>query len=385
MRLLLTSTLVFLICVAASPAQPKPVDKKPADKKPADKKPPDKIDRPPMTTSATDVSKIDGETLEQWIAKLSSPDASLRDTALRVIPGFGVPGEKALPKIMSMMVNDADTSVRVTAIRIATMGSTTDVDKLLGTLTPNLNTLMGHTSSVLRLQATLGAGRLGARGAGCIGKLCDVIRVDQSSYEVRRAAASALANVARGDPGTGCPDVRAIHALLGALSDSALAVRADVIQALITLGPPYEPSDLDGVRKSVANRIPRETDAVQKMWLRVLLMRSDWTNTTTIKANMALLVKEMSNPKLRANAAECIGMMGREAKVALAELQSGVNSVDAPENLPFVYMCIWALGQLEGDALPALEDIKKWQNHKDNAIKSAVTEAVKRITALKKN
>jgi len=382
MRLLLIAALILSICVAASPAQPKPVDKKPADKKPAEKKPPDKMDKPPMTTSATDVSKIDGETLDQWIAKLSSPDASLRDTALRVIPNFGVPAEKALPRIMYLMINDPDTSVRVTAIRIATLGSSTDIDKTVNTLTQNLNQLMGHTSSVLRLQATLGAGRLGARGTGCIGKLCDVIRVDQSAYEVRRAAAAALSKVARGDPGTGGPDIRAIHALLGALSDSALAVRADVIQALIDLGPPAEPADVDGVRKSVANRIPRENDPVQKMWLRVLLMRTD---LTTVKANMPLIVKEMSNAKLRTNAAECIGMMGREAKVALPELQSGVNSVDAPENLPFVYMCIWALGQLEGDALPALEDIKKWQNHKDEAIKSAVREAVKRITALKKN
>src|SRR5262249_30480507 len=161
MRLLWIAALVLLICVAASPAQPKPVDKKPADKKPADKKPPDKMDKPPMTTSATDVSKIDGETLDEWIKKLSSPDASLRDTALRVIPAFGVPGEKALPKVMSMMINDTDTSVRITAIRIATMGSTTDVKKTADTLTINLNQLMGHTSSVLRLQATLGVGRLG--------------------------------------------------------------------------------------------------------------------------------------------------------------------------------------------------------------------------------
>lgn len=373
---LLTSALIFLMCVAASPAQPKPVDKKPADKKP-----PDSLAKPPMTTSATDVSKIDGETLDQWIAKLSSPDASLRDTAVRVIPAFGAPGEKALPKIIYMMVNDPDTTVRVSAIRVATTNTVTEADKILANLTTNLNQLMGHPSSVLRLQATLAAGRLGPRGVGCTVRLCDALK-DTSSYEVRRAAAASLAIVAR-DQGAGGPDVRAIHALLSALGDSALAVRADAIQSLITLGAPYDPSDLEGERKSVANRLGggRETDPVQKLWLRVLLMRLD---PSTIKANMPILIKELSNPKLRSNAAECLGLLGKEAKVALPELQKGVNLPDVPENLPFVCMCMWSVSQLEGDALPVLEDIKKWLNHKDQTVKNFAQDAVNRITGVKK-
>ena len=208
------------------------------------------------------------------------------------------------------------------------------------------------------------------------------MRVDQSAYELRRATAAALALVAKGDPqaGTG-PDVRAIHALLAALRDSALAVRAEAIQSLIALGPPAEPADLDGERKSLMNRIPGENDPAQKIWLRVLLMRLD---PSAIKVNMPLVVKELSNSKLRGTAAEALGMMGKEAKVALADLQKGVNSLYALENLPFVAMCIWALCQLEGDALPALDDIKKWVTHKDPAVKNFAQEAVNR-TQKKKN
>src|SRR5262249_49794148 len=90
--------LLLLGIVAALPAQPPPkgvgADKKPVDKKPVDKKPPaDKVPDKSTTSSMTDSAKFDGETIDQWIAKLSSPDASIRDTALRVLPTFGAPGE----------------------------------------------------------------------------------------------------------------------------------------------------------------------------------------------------------------------------------------------------------------------------------------------------
>src|SRR5713226_8517336 len=121
--------LLLLGIVAALPAQPPPkgvgADKKPVDKKPVDKKPVDKMDKS-STTSITEGSKFDGETVDQWIGKLSSPDPSIRDTALRVLPSFGAPAEKALPKIMSMMVDDVDTTVKVTAIRVMTTTSPTD-------------------------------------------------------------------------------------------------------------------------------------------------------------------------------------------------------------------------------------------------------------------
>jgi HEAT repeat protein len=237
---------------------------------------------------------------------------------------------------------------------------------------------MSHTSSVLRLQAVLGAGRLGPKGAGCTQKLCEVLRIDQSAYEVRRGAAAALSVVARGDESTG-PDTRAIHALLSALGDSALAVRADAVQALITLGPPLEPADLDGERKSILNRLPRENDPVQKIWLRVCLMRLD---PTAIKANMPLIVKELSNPKLRVTAAEAIGVMGKEAKGCLDELKKGVNSEDKPENLPFIVMCMWAASQAKGEAQSMLPDVQKWKAHKEEIVRNYATDAEKRIMGM---
>ena len=132
--LLLLVSMLLLVSVAASPAQPpKPADKKPADKKPADKKPADKMDKT-SATSATEVKNVDGETLDQWIKKLESGDASLRDTALRVVPAFGAPAEKALPKILSMMVPDT-----ITASKLRQSGSQrcvgVDADKPINTLT----------------------------------------------------------------------------------------------------------------------------------------------------------------------------------------------------------------------------------------------------------
>src|SRR5262249_19785443 len=142
------------------------------------------------------------------------------------------------------------------------------------------------------------------------------------------------------------------------------------------LGPPLDPNDLDGERKSLTNRIPRETDAAQKIWLRVCLMHLD---PAAIKANMPLLVKELSNPRLRVTAAEAIGTMGKESKSCLDELRKGINLDNTPENLPFVSMCMWAASQAKGEAKSLLPDIQKWKTHKEEVVRNYAMDAEKRI------
>jgi hypothetical protein len=366
MRWIVSALLSLFVCTATVMSQPpKGMDKKPGDK--MDKSSP---------TSATEPSMYAGETLKQWIEKLDSKDAAVRDTALRVLPTFGPAAEVALPKMIRMMVDPyEDTSVCVSAIRIVTMNSWTDKEKNHDTLVKNLNTLMVHTSSILRLQAALAAGRLDD-GTGCIAKLCDLLK-DGHSYEVRRAAALSLAAVARGTAETG-PDMRAVVSLVNCMnSDTSLVIRGEAVQSLITLGPPRFVEDWDKEKAALVARLAKETVPAQKMWLRVCLMRMD---PTMIKPNMPLVTSELNNPKIRVAAAEAIGMMGHEGKVCVKELTAGVKNVEDPENWAFAAMCMWALAQMESDAFPALGDIQKLLKHTNGDLRVYAEYAQKKIT-----
>src|SRR5712691_11635650 len=77
---------------------------------------PDKMDKPAAATIPSPITSVDGENLEQWMAKLKSPDASVRHAAIRVIPAFGTPAEKAVPIMLTMMIEDRDISVRTNAL-----------------------------------------------------------------------------------------------------------------------------------------------------------------------------------------------------------------------------------------------------------------------------
>src|SRR5258708_3574685 len=85
----LLSLFVFGVAVLSQPP-PKGLDKKSADK--MDKKSADKMDKKSADkmdkvspTSSTESTTYNGETLKQWIEKLSSPDPSIRDSALPLI------------------------------------------------------------------------------------------------------------------------------------------------------------------------------------------------------------------------------------------------------------------------------------------------------------
>src|SRR6266404_7020813 len=144
-------------------------------------------------------AEIGGKTLDEWIRVLKDPkhpehlDPSSKDAAIRVIPLFGNDAKKALPTLISMMVNEPDQTLKVSAL-IAVTSYPYDDPELIKKVVTNLETMLSSQQTAIRIQAALAAGRLGAHAKPITGSLIGALNYT-GSYEVRRAAAVALGQV----------------------------------------------------------------------------------------------------------------------------------------------------------------------------------------------
>lgn len=328
-------------------------------------------------------TEVGGESLDDWIKKLKDSDPSVRDMAIRVIPMFGDPAKKAIPTLISMMVNDNDTTVKVSALLTMTSVDVTEPEHVKKIVT-NVQTMLKHSQGAIRIQAAAAAARIGPSARITIGQLADYLIRDQSSFEVRKAGAHALGYVGRDEQNW--PDHRALLALLGAISDPALAVRVEALQSLIILGKPSSEDDTEAMRKSINARLNQksakyESDKVMQLFLRVCLMRLDEKQVT--EANLSPISSALRDPKLRMSAARALELLGKDARSKVPNLIEGLQS-DKPEDLPFVAVCLSALAAMGTDAKPAEAAVMKLTSHTNEGIKMIAKEALERIQGIKK-
>jgi HEAT repeat protein len=349
---------------------------------------------PGMPGKFTPPKEVAGESLEQWLKKLRDPnDSSNRDAAIRALPYFGDEGKQAIPAIIYMMVNDPDFAVRVSALIVLTTNiNSLEPKKQIPQVVTNLNALMIHPDGSIKYQAVLGIARMGILAADnptTLNRLREMLK-NSSSYQLRCAAASALAKVASGkrprmlgEPDTG-PDPKAIEALVGAIGDLSLAVRVDAVHALIAVGPPAMPADWDVERKAVTARIPREPDPVTKLWLRVLLMRLTPSDDKRQRdEQLTAIGRGLDDPRIRTSAAYALGSMGKFASSQIFALRDALKD-GKQEDLAFAAMCLWAIGQMGPDAKGAEAEVRKYTMHNNETIKNYANDALSRIGGVKK-
>jgi hypothetical protein len=364
------------------------------------------------TTGPKAPATIADQTFEEWFKKLSDPDPSTRDAAVRVIPAFGSAAEKAIPKITSMMVSDVDNTVKVSALLTVTMYPFEN-QKLIDAVVKNVQTMLSSTQTAIRIQAALAAGRLGNHAKPMIGSLIDYTLNNQGSYEVRRAGAVALGQV--GFEKDGYPDKRAVNALLSALSDPCLVVRLEIVKSLLYLGSPGSLPESDSERKSLMQRIEakgakHEADPAMQLMLRGCILRLDavlLASTEQMQADEQMkpirsaaitrtgkylddVAKELTNPRLRITAVDVLGIQGKAGLPKINGLLAGLRPEEnKPENYEFMAHCLHAIGNLGPDArLPAEETIKRLTMHSDPTLKNIAEGVLKKLQAgpmLKKN
>jgi vesicle coat complex subunit len=358
---------------------------------------------PGMPKETSPPTQIAGRSLDEWIKLLGDADPSNRDAAVRIIPLFGKPAEaKAIPKITSLVVNDPDATVRVNAL-ICVTTIPIDDPKLIKGIVTNVQTQMKSGQTSMRIQATLAAGRLGKHAKPLLGSVVEALR-DQSSYEVRRAAADALSSVGRND--NEFPDQHALDALVGAMGDTSLVVRVAVVRSLVMLGPPSSMEKADGERKSLIRRVDpksalREPDPALQLWIRACVMRLDSVllnpginlapeakkshddAAKRFKEYLDIVASKLGDDKLRITAAEALAGVGPGALPKLPELLIGLKD-DKQENYQFMVSCLFAIGELGPAANPqAGPEVRKLLMNSNPIIKYFAEQALKKLTGQK--
>lgn len=401
--------LSVLLIPFAAPAQPPPPAPPPAT-------PPGTP--PAMPETPKPPIEVLGRPISPWIAELDSPDPHLRRTAAQILPVFGDPAKKAIPKIVDVWVKDLkdpDPTVRQFAVRaVLTYGDESkrayplvvaalvDRDngvkanaiqavgmvaledpKLMRDAVKNLTSLLQGQQGMLRINAALALGAIGPDAREAVGNLVNLTK-DPYAWEVRKAAAFALGRVALDEKGV--PDRRAISTLCAMLTDEAFPVRVEAVQGLLVLGPPVQPDELDATKRTLEGRLKREADKALVVWIRVAQMRTDPAiKDAKIEESLAAIAKGLNDPeqRVRIATAEALGWIGPQAKSKVPALIEGLKVTKA-EEYPFLLMCLWAISQMGNEGGGAEPEIKKLLGHKEEAIRQAAKDALDGINEKKK-
>ncbi|MCS6850181.1 MAG: HEAT repeat domain-containing protein [Gemmataceae bacterium] len=266
-------------------------------------------------------SEINGKTLNAWIKDLEDRDVSVRVTAIQTIVQYGDGAKRAIPILIGPLgLGSPDASVRVNAaIAVGVIGvDPRDMDKAVAALQAALKDPQG----IVRYQAAMALGRLGTAARAALPYLCQYTIKDQTSWEIRKAAAFAIGNLAKNSPNG--PEPVVLQALTstfyGNSPDSAVQVRLEAIMALSEIGAPKGTREINQLKLCLENALYDKKDARVRLYARLLLMQLDPSYINDV--NIVAIGKELTNPQLeaRCHAARALGLLGVRAQSQIPNL-----------------------------------------------------------------
>jgi HEAT repeat protein len=332
-----------------------------------------------------------------WLGLIDPPhkDAAWRELAVRVLPVFGSEMlKKAMPKIVDRL-RDTDPAVKFAALQVICYNPIED-PKVRDTAVTLIfgggdGSLIRSTNEMIRLATVNAAAHIGPPAAAAVPSLCDHLRNGAYSYELRKAAAAALGQVGREDTSkavlagavgvTHGPDPRAVRALVDRLNDPCLAVRVEVAHSLMILGAPAEPKDMAAVRNGLTERLRIESDKSLKVWVHVGLIRLNGGTATEKELNPLVESLRSQDGWERLNAAQALGTLGPMAGSKAGALRAGLELKASTKNedLDFLYMCLWAIGEMGTRASILQKDVQELTNHPDKSVKKMAVETLAKI------
>jgi HEAT repeat protein len=332
-----------------------------------------------------------------WLGLIDPPhkDAAWRELAVRVLPVFGPEMlKKAMPKIVDRLL-DTDPAVKFAALQVICYNPIEDakvrdiaVARIFG---GGDGSLIRSTNEMIRLATVNAAAHIGPPASAAIPSLCDHLRNGGYSYELRKAAAAALGQVGREETGKAMlagavgvahgPDPRAIRALVDRLNDPCLAVRVEVAHSLMILGAPAEPKDMAAIRNGLTDRLRMESDKSLKVWIHVGLIRLNGGTATEKELNPLVESLRSQDQWERLNAAQALGTLGPMAASKAGALRTGLDlkSSTRNEDLDFLFMCLWAVGEMGTRASVLQTDVQELTKHPDAAVKKMAVETLAKI------
>lgn len=409
--------------VPGTPAQPpKPTDPAPipqGQQQPPATGPATPADPPPTGTLQPDPAKpttppepkypekIGGKDLKGWLKELEYPsgpvqkDDQIRETAVKVIPGFGPSARKpAVKPLIDAIRADPDPGVQIAAITVVSnMGfeMREEVRPVIQVLIQRLAN--SSNGNIVRMYCVRSLASFGPDAVGAVQRMRDVS--GDQSWETRREVAIALSMIGatpvddKGKPKKDHgPDLKAIDTLLTfQMQDSSVAVRLEAAKSLLALGPPFAKTpqefikDTEKPRETMEKVLKFESGKAGKantrggapdrgvyVWALLLQLMYDDRKISDNMLELAKLVKEPDSDQVRLFAIQAIGAAGSlfpalgerdrtlddKNKVAVKVVRAVTDALAYEHEPILVYTAMTTLaliGKEARDAVPALEKL----------------------------
>ena len=300
--------------------------------------------------------EIGGKSALDWVAEFHNPDPTLRENAVKVIPGFGPDVRRVAVKPLIALIEDPDPGVRVNAILVlAAIGFSADQREECRTAAAALAAAINRTApgSVIRLHAARALSVLGTEAVVAVPTLAKIS--DDPSWETRAAVAAALgrlgapvygplpaaSNPAKPPVPKQKPNKTAMDKLANSLlMDKSATVRMEAVQGLLQIGPPYVEDlgkygeAIDPYVKIVTARLKTDAQSEREPAVRIwLLTLHSMYDDRTMEVNVdriAGMAAPTEPPDVRVHALNALTLIGPRAKAALPQLKECLKAKEIP-------------------------------------------------------
>jgi HEAT repeat protein len=344
---------------------------------------------PPAEPKVEWPKEVGGKDLKGWLAELKdSPDAAMREAASKAIPAFGPPArEEALTPLIAALNRETDPGVKVNLlIVIGSIGPRTPEEGKKVVEPLKLAIVRSSSGSPYRLHAARGLGNCAEFASEAVPEL--VLALDDASWETRRTVATVLGVVGRPNAKKKAPNTQALNAVSKKIrSEKSAPVRLELVQAMVTMGPPAVPPNpndyakvIEPYYKVITEQLKDEKDKAIQVWLTVLLMLYDGSQftETTIKKIADHIPGADANARIAGLRA--LGLFDEKSKTFLPIMTEALKHEDPVT----VIEAINALAALDMHARPALPELEKLKAAtKDETIKAMTVAAIDIITGKK--
>ncbi len=275
-----------------------------------------------------------------------------------------------------------------------------------------------------RYETTLALGNCGPIAKRVIPTLVTHTLIDFTSWQNRKAAATALGQIGQPDPEAkdSGPSVQAIEGLIKALTtDPSHLVRREALNALLQLGPPYMEKPWKELRAALTACFTSKDKNIA-LWSRVVFIRTEQALIKSSDPNLQAIVKQIAasdvivkqqkeveaklaklaesdDPAVKVDALEqkqtaiqvriealqakqeaiqALGIIGEESRSRVDEL---IAIAQGKEEEPIVIAtAIWAMSQMPSESPKIFPVIDSFRSAPDATIKQAAESAYKALT-----
>jgi HEAT repeat protein len=327
----------------------------------------------------TEPTEILGKSFKEWKAEIHHKDPSKRETAVKSIMQFG-PNKAydALPDILAeLKKHSAKTPVDLSFRINGTMAVSTifkykkEPDpKYAKDAVAIYKTFLKDDQMMMKIRTVQGLPFLGPT---CRDALPEVVAMAKNTltWEARKEAIQVLGLIGFEDKGV--PMVPVMGEVLKAVdidNERSFQVRIAALRSIGNLGRAADPTQKGPIIAKLNTVLDKDDDPHVLITTHVTIMTIEGKVTTKHLAALVRFLKS-KDAEVRVDAIQSIGMLGKDAKPALAGL---LDCLDDPEPTVAV-TAIVTMANIDDSAKPYMEKVKN-DKKAPEIVRAAATEAI---------